>query len=43
MFRRFAGIGLTDAIPDHSTLWRFRNLLEEEGLYNTLLQAINTQ
>jgi len=43
MFRRFAGIGLTDAIPDHSTLWRFRNLLEEEGLYNTLLQEINTQ
>ena len=43
MFRRFAGIGLTDTIPDHSTLWRFRNLLEEEGLYKTLLQEINRQ
>jgi transposase, IS5 family len=33
MFRRFTDIGLTDGIPDHSTLWRFRNLLEEEGHY----------
>ena len=43
MFRRFAGIGLTDGIPDHSTLWRFRNLLEKEGHYATLLQEINAQ
>lgn len=43
MFRRFAGIGLAHSIPDHSTIWRFRNLLEAEGLYNTLLQEINTQ
>jgi len=26
-FRRFAGLALTDAIPDHSTLWRFREAM----------------
>ncbi len=43
MFRRFAGISLSETTPDHSTIWRFRNLLEEEGLYNTLLEEINQQ
>jgi IS5 family transposase len=43
MFRRFSGIGLSDAVPDHSTIWRFRNLLEQEELYETLLQEINKQ
>ena len=30
-------------MPDHSTFWRFRNLLEAEGLYETLLEEINQQ
>ena len=28
---------------DHTTFWRFRNLLETEGLYETLLEEINQQ
>src|SRR5690349_20792602 len=31
-FRRFAGLSLSDAVPDHSTICRFRNLLVEHGL-----------
>ena len=31
-FRRFAGLSLTDAVPDHTTLCRFRNRLVQEGL-----------
>jgi len=30
-------------VPDHSTLWRFRQLLEKQSLMNTLLNAINDQ
>jgi len=43
MFRRFAGLGLSESVPDHSTFWRFRNLLEKESLYQLLLQEINIQ
>ena len=28
-FRRFVGLSLTDAVPDHTTICRFRNLLVE--------------
>jgi transposase, IS5 family len=31
-FRRFLGLSLSDAVPDHSTLWRFRELLGRSGL-----------
>ena len=41
LFRRFAGLNLSDGVPDHSTLWRFRNLLEQSGLYDDLLELIN--
>jgi len=34
---------LASLSPDHSTLWRFRNLLEEGGLFKQLLDAINQQ
>jgi IS5 family transposase len=43
MFRRFAGLGLSESVPDHSSFWRFRNLLEEEQLYQPLLKEINQQ
>ena len=41
MFRRFIGLSLSDAVPDHSTIWRFRNLLHTENLLDSLLVQIN--
>jgi IS5 family transposase len=43
LFRRFVGLSLSERIPDHSTFWRFRNLLEEKALYDSLLEEINLQ
>ena len=42
LFRRFVGLGLDQSVPDHSTLWRFRQKLAD-GLWDTLLQEINAQ
>ena len=36
-FRRFLGLSLEDASPDHTTLCRFRNRLAEAGLAEKLL------
>ena len=41
LFRRFIGLSLSDAVPDHSTIWRFRNLLHTENLLDSLLVQIN--
>lgn len=43
MFRRFVGLSLADRVPDHSTLWRFRNHPKIEGLHDELLKVINAQ
>jgi IS5 family transposase len=43
LFRRFVGLGLSEGVPDHSTFWRFRNLLEELNLYEPLLEEVNLQ
>lgn len=43
LFRRFVGLSLQDAVPDHSTIWRFRNKLNEEGHLQPLLNLINEQ
>jgi IS5 family transposase len=43
LFRRFVGLRLQDAVPDHSTIWRFRNKLNEEGHLQALLNVINDQ
>ena len=43
LFRRFIDLSLSESVPDHSTFWRFRNLLEAEGLYEILLEEINQQ
>lgn len=43
LFRRFVDLSLVESVPDHSTLWRFRTLLEKKDLLNTLHEAINTQ
>jgi len=41
MFRRFVGIGLDDAVPDHSSLWRFRQKISEAGRLEYLLDRLN--
>jgi hypothetical protein len=30
MFRRFIDLSLSEAVPDHSTIWRFRQLINTE-------------
>ena len=42
-FRRFAGLSLTDAVPDHSTICRFRNLLIERALLEKLFAELDRQ
>ena len=43
MFRRFIDLSLSESVPDHSTIWRFRNSLQKKGLYEVLLVEINDQ
>lgn len=42
-FRRFAGLSLEDEVPDHSTLWRFRERLAQAGLDEALLAEVTGQ
>jgi IS5 family transposase len=42
-FRRFVGLALTDDVPDHSTICRFRNLLIERGLLEKLFAELDRQ
>ena len=30
LFRRFIGLSISESVPDHSNLWRFRQLLEKQ-------------
>jgi IS5 family transposase len=41
MFRRFIDLSLSEVVPDHSTIWRFRQLLNTENLLEPLLEQIN--
>jgi len=43
MFRRFVNLGLSEGVPDHSTIWRFRNLLDKMALLEPLLSEVNRQ
>jgi len=43
LFRRFAGLDISEAVPDHSTFWRFRQTLEKLNLMEGLLNEINHQ
>lgn len=43
LFRRFAGLDISESVPDHSTLWRFRQKLETLSLMDDLLSDINDQ
>jgi len=42
-FRRFAGLSLEDAVPDHTTLCRFRNELVSAGLIERLFAELDRQ
>ena len=42
-FRRFAGIPLAESVPDHSSVWRFREQLARRGLAAKLLAEVNRQ
>lgn len=42
-FRRFVGLSLEDAIPDHTTICRFRLRLIDEGLLETLFAELDRQ
>ena len=42
-FSRFAGLGMEDIVPDSTTVCRFRNVLVEADLYDTLLEEFNRQ
>ncbi len=42
-FRRFIGIGLEAAVPDHTVLNRFRNRLIQEGLLDKLFAELDRQ
>lgn len=42
-FSRFVGLGMEDVAPDSTTVCRFRNILVEADLYDTILNEINRQ
>jgi IS5 family transposase len=42
-FRRFAGLAWTDAVPDHTTICRFRNLLVEQAMWEKLFAELDKQ
>jgi len=42
-FRRFAGLPLDEGVPDHSTIWRFRQQLAGHGLAEAVFEEINRQ
>jgi len=42
-FRRFVGLSLEDAVPDHSTICRFRNALVASGLQEKLFAELDRQ
>jgi len=42
-FRRFTGLALDAPVPDHSTLWRFRDQLRRLGLAEVAFAEVNRQ
>src|ERR1700743_1047826 len=42
-FKRFVGVSLEDAVPDHTVLNRFRNQLVEQGLLEKLFAELDRQ
>lgn len=43
LFRRFVGLNLSDTIPDHSTIWRYRQALDKANVTQALLKEVNLQ
>lgn len=43
LFRRFIDLSLSESVPDHSSIWRFRNKLQEHSLFDKLLEEVNQQ
>jgi IS5 family transposase len=43
LFRRFIDLSLSESVPDHSSIWRFRQKLQEDSLLETLLTEVNRQ
>lgn len=43
LFRRFVGLPLSEGVPDHSTLWRFKQQLRKQNLIDVLFDEINQQ
>ncbi|MDP0587705.1 MAG: transposase [Candidatus Endonucleobacter bathymodioli] len=43
LFRRFIALDTSEPVPDHSTIWRFRQKLYKLLLMDKLLQEINSQ
>lgn len=42
-FMSFVGLSLSDETPDHSTIWRFRQKLEQDGLAERLFAELMRQ
>jgi IS5 family transposase len=42
-FRRFLGLSLSDPVPDHTTIWRFREELGQHGLAERAFALITAQ
>lgn len=42
-FQRFCGLSLGDDVPDHSTIWRFREKLAKHGLIEPLFAELQRQ
>jgi IS5 family transposase len=42
-FRHFLGLALSDRVPDHSTIWRFREQLAKSGLAESVFALISGQ
>ena len=42
-FRRFLGLSVTDKVPDETTVCKFRNHLQETGLYDWLFETLQTE
>ena len=42
-FRHFLGLSLSEPVPDHSTLWRFREQLAKSGLAQQAFAVITAQ
>ena len=43
LFRRFVGLDIAHSVPDHTTIWRFRQLMESEDLMKPLMDEVNRQ